>query len=204
MDVFLVLFVGALIVLLTLANPYLGLLIYLGLIYMRPQDLYPVLAPYHLVRIMAIILLISVLLRSKHASEAKKPVPPQTKFFLGWLFFILLSAFPGWWPYSWITFYELTKIFIAYLLIIKLADSESKIRGVIWTLLLLNSVIALDSVIKYFKVAGTERIGGFSGAYFGNAGDLAVMLNVVIPIAFLMLWVRIGWLTVWAPKVMPF
>lgn len=188
MDLLLIVVAGTLIAALIFASPYIGLLLYLGFIYLRPPDVYPALAPYHVTRVVALLLLVSFFFRTFSTRGRKESVPIQTSLFVGWLLLIILSAIPGWWQYSLEYFYEMLKIFLAFYLITKIVDTESRFRGLVWTLLLLNAVLAFDAVLTYFGLSGMTRIGGFSGAYFGNAGDFAAMINLMVPIAFMLLW----------------
>jgi len=173
---------------LTLMSPYLGLLIYIGFLYLRPADIYPALAPYHVTRIMAIVLLISYFLHAQRQASRKIITVPQTKLILALMAIILLSAINGWWVYSLSAFYSMFKNFIAFYLIINLVTSEKRLRGVVWTLLLFNGILAWDALQQYLAIEGMGRIGGFSGGYFGGQGDFALMINILVPLALFLIW----------------
>ena len=178
---------GFIFIVLAFLNPYLGMLIYMGFLYLRPADVYPVLAPFHVTRILAVIVLLSFLARlsgdRKGFVEAK-----QTKILLILFAIIVLSFVKGWIPQCLMTFEQMGKNFIVYFLIINLVDSKNRLKGLIWVLMIFSAILGFNTIQEYqslgAETAGKLRLGGFSGGYFGGAGDFAIVMNIMVPFAF--------------------
>lgn len=178
---------GIILLLVSLVNPFFGLINYMTILYLRPMEVYPQLAPYHIARVFAIAVIISFLIQK---IGAKKWFfnNKQDVLFLGLLLAIGLSFFAGWIPQCLLTFEQMVKNVIVYILIIGLIASEKRLKILLWSLLIMSGVIGYNTFQEYMSLNVLAqryfRIGGFSGGYFGGAGDLAAMLNTVIPFGF--------------------
>lgn len=181
---------GLLFVLLAAIRPYVGLIIYVGFLYLRPAQLYPFLAPFHTTRVIAIAVIIGFL---AHIAFKKDKIinVTQTKVLLGLLFVILVSFTVGWFPLCLGRFEQMAKNVIAFLLIVNLINSKKRVRLFIWALMIFSAILAWDTIQQYFDLGAVEsldiRLGGFTGGYFGGAGDFAIMMNIMVPFAFFLM-----------------
>lgn len=188
-NVILLIFIGIALLIAAFFKPYVGLLIYMGFLYLRPADVYPALAPYHVTRIVAIVTIVGFLLQSKGGYIWA----PQNRLVIGFLGVIVLSFFGGGWiPACLVRLEQMGKNVINYFLIINLIDSKKRLKGFVWTLMIFSAILAFNTVQEYrdlgAEVASRLRIGAFSGGYFGGAGDFAVMMNVMVPFGFFLMW----------------
>jgi O-antigen ligase len=180
-------FLGILFVFSAILWPSFGLVIYTGFLYLRPAQLYPLLAPYHVTRIIAIAVIIGFLLHMA-LKKNKFVQAKQTWILLGLLFVIIISFSTGWIQLCLERFEQMLKNVIAYLLIINLIDTKRKLRFFIWALMVFSAILAWDTIQQYLQLGPLQaldiRLGGFSGGYFGGAGDFAIMMNIMVPFAF--------------------
>lgn len=188
-NVILLISIGLALLITAFFKPYLGLLIYMGFLYLRPSDVYPALAPYHVTRIVAIVTIVAFLLQSKDKGYVQAS---QNRLLIGLLGIIVLSFFGGWIPACLGKLEQMGKNVINYFLIINLIDSKKRLKSLVWTLMIFSTILAFNTVQEYrdlgAEVASHLRMGAFSGGYFGGAGDFAVMMNIMVPFGFFLMW----------------
>lgn len=190
MEIALFISLGILFILLAVFLPFIGLIIYAGFIYLRPAELYPFLTPVHATRIIAIAVIVGFLIHIAFKKNRLVNVN-QTKILLGFIFVIIISFSAGWVPLCLERLEQMLRNLIGYLLIINLIDSKRKLRLFIWTLMIFSATLAWDAVQQYLYLGPEQalgiRLGGFTGGYFGGAGDFAIMMNIMIPFAFFLM-----------------
>lgn len=171
---------------LILLNPYIGLLAFLVVTYLRPGEVIPILANLHPTRLIAIALLVSWIVRLVVFKQRRFINTAENWFLLAFLGVMCLSSIGAYWQTRALSFtVDFAKIAVIYFLIIVLLDSRNRVRVFIWTLLILTTFLAVEA-IRRFGFVSQERIAGFSGTYFGDANEFALVLNMVIPYAFFM------------------
>jgi len=179
--------IGIILLVLSFASPFFGIITYMGILYLRPMEVHPELAPYHIARIFAVAIILGFILRyggTKKIFLNHK----QDKILLILLFVITLSFTVGWIPRCLEVLEQMTKNVIIYALILGMVNSEKRLKILIWSILIMSGILGFNTIQEYRALdsaaLNTVRLGGFSGGYFGGAGDFAVMMNVVIPYAF--------------------
>ncbi len=181
------LLIGALLVFLSVASPFLGLVNYMFILYLRPMEVYPELSRFYVAKVFAIATIIGFLIKY---NQNKKIFfnNKQDKVLLFLLFTILLSFIVGWIPQCMLVLEQMAKNVIVYVLIVGLVTTEKRAKIFGWALLIFSAILAFNTFQEYrelnYAALHTVRLGGFSGGYFGGSGDFAVMMSVVIPYAF--------------------
>ena len=168
--------------------PYLGILVYLILSYLRFEETVPALGNLHLTRLLAIALIVVWAIR---AAITKSKLYLQEKgLILLYLFFLMLAfsiPFSFWPTKSFNTFVDMLKILIFTILFIQLIDTQKKLKSFFWVFLIVNGFLALNA-IKNFLLLGTmavtTRIGGGGEGFLGDANDFALALNIALPFTF--------------------
>jgi len=178
---------GTFLLILSVASPFFGIITYIGILYLRPQEVYLFLAPYHIPRVFAIAIIFGFLLR--YAKEKKVFFNyKQDKILFALLIVIMLSFTVGWIPKCLEVWEQMAKNIIIYGLIVGMVNSEKRLKVLIWMLLIMSAILGFNTIQEYKaldpRALSYMRLGGFSGGYFAGAGDFAIMMNIVIPFAF--------------------
>jgi putative inorganic carbon (hco3(-)) transporter len=168
---------------------FFGLLMFIFLQIIRPQDFIPGLQGTRLALYLMVTLLIGLLFSP---IEKKLFRSPHDKF--AGLFFvaIVLSTLSLFWlSYMVDTAIETMKIALMYFFIVMVLDSEDKLRKTVWTMIILMGVVALMGVLQYYghditgagmifsADKGIWQIKGIGN--FDNANDLAYSVVLVVP-----------------------
>jgi O-antigen ligase len=172
--------------------PYVALLLFLMLLYLRPADYFPFLQPFMLTKMAAIVCLVSWFITNQIVERRKFLSTRESK----WLFTFLAAIFLSFVssediPFSFGLFFEkFFKIIVLYILITNLSDSRNKVVVLIWVLIGLALWNAGLSIQNYFS--GTRVVGALGRTslvgIMGDPNDLALSLVIVIPfmIGFIM------------------
>ena len=83
---------------------------------------------------------------------------------------------------AWDKFFELSKIIILYFAAILILEKKLHIDTIIWSIVLSVCSFAAMEAFKYLLSGGGHDINGFSGHVLGDRNDLAVALNMCIPL----------------------
>jgi len=184
--------IGTLLFILSFIFPFFGLINYMAVLYLRPMETNPYLVGYPIAKIFALVTLIGFFIHYKKQGKTFFNFK-QDKILLALLFVIILSFTVGWIPQCLVVLDQMVKNVIVYMLIVGMVTSEKKLKIFLWAVLIASGVLALATVREFmaYNVSSLSnldvgRLGGFSGAYFGDSGDFAIMMDVVVPYAFFM------------------
>lgn len=173
--------------------PYAGLLVYLGLEYLRPAERYPVLSPLHLSRIVVVVVLIGWLIRRrKDGFEVWNRAPENIAVIL--MILVVLASVPtAFWKSKAIeTALDFGRTVIVFFLIAHLVNTRRRLNGYVFVFLLLNVYLSGEQLFNYFRhtsvTEGILRVGSSSGSFLGEDGDFALALNVALPFAYFLIW----------------
>lgn len=184
---FFVLFVVFVLMMAGLMRPYIGLLALLIVMELQPGELYPSLAPLHLERVAAILLLVSFLL---HGEKWRFPAP--TRWFLAFYGAMLVSVPLAFWRAnsvaSCISFLEIV-VYVVF--VTALLTTESRIRGFLLTEVLLVMWLGGSALYNYHRGIwlvrmNIERAVGITSSA-GDPDTLAATLLFSIPISLALL-----------------
>lgn len=165
------------------ARPYIGLLALLIVMELQPGELYPSLAPFHLERIVAGIVLLAFFL---HGEKWRFPVP--IKWFLAFYGAMILSIPLAFWKtgavLSCLSFLE---IVVYVMLATALLTTESRIRWFVLTFVLLVDWLGGSALYNYhhgiwqYRMHIERAIGITSSA--GDPNTMATTLITTMPLA---------------------
>lgn len=177
--------------------PYAALIAYMLMEYLRPMERYPVLAPLHLTRVIAVLAFAGWLIRRRKDGLGIWVKGPENAA----LFFFLAVAFatvPGaWWRSSAVeTAMDITRTVMICILIVNLVNTPKRLAGFMLTFIGLHVFLSGEQLYHY--MAGTPlpsqallRVGSLSGSFLGEDGDFAMSMGVAMPFAFYLMWSRI-------------
>ncbi|MEW6127513.1 MAG: O-antigen ligase family protein [Acidobacteriota bacterium] len=180
-----------------------GLFLFTFLLYARPQEMFPeVFGNFPLVKIVAIGTLLAYLMTKLTAGERLTCLPLELLMvfaiaLLGILFIPIAVA-----PQD--SFKVLLdvylKVIIIFLLMINLLTAYHRLRSLINLAVICGAALALFAIVSYlngkFLVQGkiaTNRIAGVVAGMFGNPNDLALSLNLLLPLAVALALSSRGW-----------
>jgi len=170
-----------------LTRPYLGLLALLIVMELQPGELYPSLAPLHLERIVAFLLLLSFLL---HGCKLRFPAP--TRWFLAFYGAMILSVPLAFWRSNSVASCQSFLEVVVYVIFATaLLTTESRIRWFILTDVLLVDWMGGSAFWNYehgiFRVhMDIERAVGITSSA-GDANSLGATLLFSLPLCLALL-----------------
>jgi len=174
--------------------PYIGILVYLFITIARPQEfLIGLGGSIGIERIMAIVVLISLLLSPKIREQRLIVRSPINWCMLGLLLAMIASTATAVWKGQAIdTSIEFAKTCIFYFLIVNLLDTKPRLKGFLWLYLLCIGFMAVSSLYLYFTGnpyirMGIQRATGISKTF---EDPNAVAMNLVLAFPFLFIFAK--------------
>ena len=177
--------------------PFWALMAFTSVLLLSPQAFVPVLAPLHLAFLSAVLAggayVAGRLLR-------RQPVLRFTPDMLlaaglaGWS--LVTVPFSYWSGGSLAFFFEIYfKALVVFWLLANVVDSVSRLKTVAWILSLIAVPLSLAAVKSFFSGGfqsevlshGLDRIHGYGVSLAGNPNDLALMLNMILPLTIALL-----------------
>ena len=180
-----------------LMRPYIGLLALLIVMELQPGELYPTLAPLHLERVAAILLLISFLM---HGEKWRFPAP--TRWFLAFYGAMIVSIPLAFWRSNSVaSCFSFLEIVVYVLFATALLTTEARIRGFILTEILLVTWLGGSALYNYHRGIwlvrmNIERAVGITSSA-GDPDSLAATLLFSIPLCLALMargnpiWMRL-------------
>jgi hypothetical protein len=168
-----------------ISKPYFGLLGLLVVYIVEPGEVYPVLAPLHLERMLAVFVIASFFF---HGNRLK--FPTVTRWFLAFYGAMLVSIPLAYWPGNSIAFcIQFGEIVVFHLLIVGLLTTQERIRGFLLTWVGLMGWLAGTSLVLYFLgvrifTMGIDRAEGMTSSG-GDPNSLGITLVSAMPLEFL-------------------
>jgi len=170
---------------------FLGLLIFVFLQIIRPQDFVPGLEGGRLVLYLMVILLIGLLFSPIEKKMIRSPQDKYTGLFLIAIVLSTLNLF--WLSYIIETSIETFKLALMYYFMVIVVNSEERFRVVVWTMVVLMSIVALMGVLQHhgYDITGAGMIfAADKGVWqikgignFDNPNDLAYSAVFSVPFA---------------------
>lgn len=165
-----------------------GLLAFTFVLFFRPQDQFPLLAPLHLAELTAILALSAVFFQRLQRGQMIVPLAPE---FLGvvalGLVMFLTIPFSVWPGGAYATFSDVyLKIVAIFLLMVHALRSPKRIERMTWIILLACGYLGFRAIFDYARgvnMVEGGRVQGSIGGIFRNPNDLALNLVSYLPIA---------------------
>ncbi len=156
-------------------NPYLGVLAYFAIQFMRPQEFIPALRPLRLGMVVGVVALVSWIF-NVILNQRKLYWPTFNWIFVGFLGVIgvtIFTAMNNRMAYD--IFHMMVVFFITYLIATNVSTTVKHITTLIWLLLVIHF---------YFAIEGIQGGGRVRTSLMGDENDFALALNTMIPFAF--------------------
>jgi O-antigen ligase len=166
---------------------YAGLIIFTILLYLRPNDLLPI-GTFPIVKIITIGTLVAFFVERLGQGGALSVMPRPFKYLLVVAGLAILSIPFGLdQEHSFTTFTDLfLKILLVFLLTINVVSSFQRLRLLMEVTVLSAAVVGLLTLVDYSQgrnLVEGGRATGALGGIFQNPNDLALAMNVLLPIA---------------------
>jgi hypothetical protein len=169
------------------AVAYGGLLLFTLLLYLRPNEWLPI-GTFPIVKIVGIGALVAFFVTQVTDGRPISVMPRELKLLLGLAALMLLSAAFGLDPGTSLETFSDTflKALLIFILMVNVVTSFRRLLRLLELTVLSGTFIALGSIIIFARgenLAEGFRAGGLVGGIFGNPNDLALALNILVPIA---------------------
>lgn len=168
--------------------PFQALLLFTFILLLAPQQIFPVLAP------LRIAMLSIVLVASVHLGSRLSRGLPVLNLTPG---VIIALALTSWavatipmsvWPGGSLAFLmdKYFKTIIVFLLLASVVNTAKKLTGICWALVLMAIPLAFTAISNLrsgVTMAGSQRIIGYDAPLAENPNDMALLLNLLLPLA---------------------
>jgi hypothetical protein len=166
---------------------YAGLLTFTVLLYLRPNEWLPI-GTFPIVKIVTLGTLAALFLEQVSEGRPFSIMPREFKHLLGLGLLMVLSIPMGLNPGDSFAGFtnDFLKVLLIFMLMINVTSSLSRLRRLLQVTILCGTVIAVGSIGKYVSgenLADGYRATGIVSGIFGNPNDLALALNLLLPIA---------------------
>jgi putative inorganic carbon (HCO3(-)) transporter len=175
--------------------PYAGLILYMCMEYLRPTERFPMLAPLHLTRLVAVFVLVGWLVRRRRDGFDLWVKSPENLALLGLFGAAAASVLTAYWKaIAFETTLDLGRMVVVFILIANIVNTPKRLAGFMTTYVLLNAFISAEQLFHYGTTSagpgGLLRVGG-AGSFFGEDGDFALAINVALPFIYYLAWSNI-------------
>lgn len=161
--------------------PFLALLIFMGLFFMRPWDQFPALGAVRPLLLMTVIVVV-LFLRTRPQIEFLSLSP--IRLFLAMLLVMCVSVLFSYWPSQSLTAaIEYMKQIALFVLIVHLVTTLDRLKQLIMVMTACSAIHGGLAILNYAS-GGVERLEGVAGGYFGDPNDLALTLILVLPLSW--------------------
>ncbi len=175
--------------------PYAGLIMYLCMEYLRPAERFPVFAPLHLTRVVAVFVLIGWLTRRRRDGFGLWVRAPENTAMLAFLAAAAISVLFAFWKLvAFDTTIDVARMAIVLILIENIVNTPKRAGGFVLAFVLLNVIVSIEQLVNYATSSpgseGLVRAAG-AGSFLGEDGDFALAMCVAIPFVYYLAWSRI-------------
>lgn len=164
-----------------------ALMTFLGVLVLSPQSVLTFLQPLRIAFLSAGFAVLAYLV---HRMAARAPLlewTPPIKYVFGIVVWAIVTLPMSYWPGGSVSFLleMYFKTLVIFLLLAHVIDSELRLRRVGWALVLMSVPLAITGIENYLsgEQVGGGRIFGYNAPLTANPNDLALTLNLILPIA---------------------
>lgn len=171
-----------------ISNPYLGIFYYFLNEYLRPVDFLTGLRPLRLSLLIEALTLVSWILFLGRFQRKLKWDKLNNLYiaFIAVMGLTVVTAMNN--RYAFDTTQLMIVNFVIFLIATNIVNSERRLEGLIWLLLIVHLYHAFKGIYNYAiigYVAAGQRTSGVTGSSFiGDENDFALALNVMLPFAY--------------------
>ena len=167
---------------------FIGLMVFTGLLFFRPQDQIPALEALHLAEVSALGALLAMVIGRLGSGQPVSRVNPELWGVVAMGALILATAPFSIWPGgSLSTFTEIySKIILIFILMVNTLTSRKRVDQFLWLIVIASGYIALRAVLDFAhgtNLVENGRVRGAVGGVFKNPNDLALNMVAIMPLA---------------------
>jgi O-antigen ligase/polysaccharide polymerase Wzy-like membrane protein len=169
------------------AFAYGGLIVFTVLLYFRPNEWLPI-GTFPVVKIVALLSLAGLFLVQLSEGRPLSLMPRELKLLFGLTGLMVVSMVIGLDPGASFDAFtnDFLKVLLIFVLMINVVNSFKRLRRLIEVTVVCGTLLALGSLIQFARgqnLGDGFRATGIVGGMFGNPNDLALSLNILLPIA---------------------
>lgn len=185
------------VVTLVFISPFFGLLLYIFLLFARPQDFVPGLERMRLVLVLAILVLLSFFIRKAVRREPVSLFATRNQI----LMFVLLIIVPVsnianlQMKAAWDGLIEFLNAFLLFFIVVNIVDNLKRFRLVCRVLVFCTVLVCINGLVQRFRgvdLVGETLAGGRVRwiGIFHDPNDFALLINSVIPFVLVSMFER--------------
>jgi O-antigen ligase len=187
--------------------PYLGMLVFLGLLYLRPEESFPALAGARMTLLVSLAVLFAWAVNALLTRRPFLGQLPIVRCFVG--FFVVAVGSTALADASTLTevALELVKLLILFILFVHLVDSERRVHSATGALVLFTAILGARTIWQYqhgdaYFEEGEAR--ALATGIFGDPNDLALVMAMALPLALgALMGARCWWTRLWNLAAVP-
>jgi len=192
-QVFAGLVLGAAVLGLAWRSAYIGLLVALAWVYVRPDEFVPGLHHLHMQKLLVFIVLAAMFMRRGERKPILSPGAAQTWALLGILAVVAASVpFAVWKGAAFSTLDRLVRYSVYYFVALALVIDIPRLRGYLWTLIGASAFLAFAALHNYRTgdviLSGELQRATGVNAMFEDPNDLAAAMTMALPLAYYSIW----------------
>ena len=175
------------------ALPFWALMGFTCLLLLSPQSFIPALGKLHLPLLMAVLAAGSFIMGGWKRRENPFTLDKEHRLALLLAAWAIVTVPLSLWPGGSVAFFFgiFFKALIVFWLLSRVVDSVARLEIACWTLSLLAAPLSLSAVRTFFSGGfkqqelshGLARISGYDASLTANPNDLALMLNLILPLS---------------------
>ncbi len=169
--------------------PFVALVLFTTLLFLSPQSFFPALQPLRLPFVAACLALTSYLLHRLFRGGPLTVRVRELGFLAALLAWAVITVPWSLWPGGSVdTILDLyAKSLVVFFLIVNLVITPTRLRRMAWLLTLLSIPVAITAIANFnagvYVLGSSTRIVGYQAALTENPNDLALLLNVMLPLS---------------------
>lgn len=164
-----------------------SLMVFLFVLLLSPQSVFTFLQPLRIAFLSAGVAVLAYLVHRLAVREPLLELTPAVKFAAAIVAWAVITIPMSYWPGGSVSFLleMYFKTLVIFLLLAHVIDSELRLRRVAWALVLMSVPLAVAGIDNYLsgESVGGGRIFGYNAPLTANPNDLALTLNLILPVA---------------------
>jgi len=154
---------------------------------LAPQERFPVLAPLRIAMVAALLAIAAHVFSRLSRGLPIMAFTAPVKIVLCLVAWALITAPFSLWPGGSVTFLleNYSKTVIVFILLATVIDSRARLKLFSWGLVLMSIPLAVTTIGNFMSgisMQTGDRVAGYSAGLTANPNDLALMLNLILPL----------------------
>jgi probable O-glycosylation ligase (exosortase A-associated) len=159
---------------------------------LAPQERFPVLAPLRIAMLAALLAIAAHVFSRLSRGLPIIAFTAPTKIVLCLVGWALITVPFSYWPGGSVSFLleNFSKTVIVFILLANVVDSRGKLQQISWGLVLMSIPLAVTTIHNFMSgisIQTGDRVVGYSAGLTANPNDMALMLNLILPLCIALL-----------------